>query len=325
MSASHLSFFSVLVFSLVVSNSACSAPPVSASSNAASATSAQAKNGPSTEDIEAAASKKPPSQDLIQVCADWLGKLPDKKTLAKGAIEDNLKICKAAQQLPECHSHNNIPIVHFDRKGARENPEKILVFGLIHGDEYPSGAVARAWTERLLEIDPRNEWRLIPILNPDGMKNRTRVNGRGVDINRNFPSEDWNTLAEKYWKTKTNSDPRRAPGPTANSEIETQCAIKHIEEFKPDLIISIHTPYGVLDFDGPKLSFPEFQGLPWVSLGTFPGSLGRYMWTDRKVPVLTIELKHDLKSALQNFDELQDISGQVALKIRRQQPHSQVQ
>jgi hypothetical protein len=36
--------------------------------------------------------------------------------------------------------------------------------------------------------------------------------------------------------------------------------------------------------------------------------------------VLTIELKHDIASAMQGFDDLQDISGQVALKIKNQSP-----
>jgi hypothetical protein len=78
----------------------------------------------------------------------------------------------------------------------------------------------------------------------------------------------------------------------------------------------VHIPLGVLDFDGPKVkSPPRFTPLPWQSLGNFPGSLGRYMWADRKVPVLTIELKgnEDIKK-LEAFDRLQDISGTVAIQ-----------
>ncbi|MDB9786942.1 hypothetical protein OAB57_02450, partial [Bacteriovoracaceae bacterium] len=88
-----------------------------------------------------------------------------------------------------------------------------------------------------------------------------------------------------------------------------------IGDFDPHFIISIHTPLGILDFDGPKLKFPpKHKKLPWLRLGNFPGSLGRYMWRDAKVPVLTIELKgkHSLKD-LDAIDQLQDISGLVAI------------
>ena len=112
------------------------------------------------------------------------------------------------------------------------------------------------------------------------------------------------------------SDPRRYPGPQAASEPETKCLLKHIDEFKPDIVISVHTPLGVLDLDGPKMKNPPpFKPLPWTSLGNFPGSLGRYMWADRRIPVLTIELKgnEDLKK-LEAFDKLQDISGTIAIQ-----------
>ncbi|MCE3011354.1 MAG: murein peptide amidase A, partial [Proteobacteria bacterium] len=49
--------------------------------------------------------------------------------------------------------------------------------------------------------------------------------------------------------------------------------------------------------------------LPWTSLGHYPGSLGRYMWFERKIPVLTMELKEDLPKTLRPFEELQDIIG----------------
>ena len=157
---------------------------------------------------------------------------------------------------------------------------------------------------------------MIPSANPDGYFKRTRMNANGVDINRNFPTKDWEELALKRWKTKKKSDPRKYPGAAANSQPETQCLVNHIEDFQPDFIISIHTPLGVLDFDGPKnLKLPKFKPLPWISLGNYPGSLGRYMWKERKVPVLTIELNNELAVYnLEKFDRLQDISGTVAIQ-----------
>ncbi len=231
------------------------------------------------------------------------------------------EICAKAARLDGCRSVNGEPIYHFDRAGdpAAKRSQKILVLSLIHGDELHSGSVALSWLQRLQEIQPRNAWRVIPVVNPDGWRARTRTNANGVDVNRNFPSQDWDDLALKYWKSKAGSAERRFPGKSAGSEPETQCAIAHIEGFKPDFVISIHTPLGVLDFDGPKVAMPKFNPLPWVSLGNFPGSLGRYMWVDRKVPVLTVELKNQKLYAKQfeEFDKLQDISGTVALQSEK--------
>ncbi|MCB0406728.1 MAG: succinylglutamate desuccinylase/aspartoacylase family protein [Bdellovibrionales bacterium] len=270
---------------------------------------------PSQESVSGASvqrvlKKQMTQEELQKICLKDLKSFP-------GQYDKNLtdEVCKNVEQLQGCFSRSGKPIYHYNRPARKPGGERILTFALTHGDEVASGAVARGWVNRLSRIDPRNEWRVIPVLNPDGYEKKTRTNGSGVDINRNYPSHDWDDVALKWWKEKKKSDPRRYPGPSAGSEPETECSIQHINDFKPDLIISVHTPLGVLDFDGPRLKFPVFSNLPWISLGTYPGSLGRYMWHDRHVPVMTIELKGNIEKALDKFDQLQDISGQVALTI----------
>lgn len=261
--------------------------------------------GPSAATVAA------PTQTLDQLCMEQMKSLP-------GAYskEDLEVMCKKVQRLDTCQSKDGVPIYHYERIGSDKNPKRIFAKALIHGDETMAGTMARAWMLRLEKIDPRNTWRVIPVANPDGWKAKTRTNGRGVDLNRNFPTADWENQAIAYWKKQARSDPRRYPGEDSASEVETKCLIKHFEEFKPDFLISVHTPLAVLDFDGPKLkSVPPFKPLPWRALGNFPGSLGRYMWADKRVPVLTIELKgnEDLKK-LEAFDHLQDISGTIAIQ-----------
>lgn len=217
--------------------------------------------------------------------------------------------CSQIQVLDGCQSVQKVPIYHYEKKGNHKSKQKILVFSLIHGDEIPAGSVGRFWMERIASIEPRNSWRIVPVLNPDGLKLKTRTNANKIDINRNFPTKDWVEKAQAFWKRDSNSNPRRFPGNMAASEPETQCAVKHIEDFKPDMIVSIHTPLKVLDFDGPTVKPPKFDYLPWKSLGHYPGSLGRYMWFERKVPVLTMELKEDLPASNQPLVQLQDIIG----------------
>jgi hypothetical protein len=239
-----------------------------------------------------------------------------------GKVDDALlqKACEKIKTDDACVSVDGRPIFHYEKFASNADAKKILVFSLIHGDETPAGAVGRYWMERLESFDPRNSWRVVPVLNPDGVQKKTRTNANNIDLNRNFPTKDWDELAKTYWKKQTSANPRRFPGDAAGSEPEVKCALKHIEDFKPDFIVSIHTPLKVLDFDGPKVTFPKYDYLPWKSLGHFPGSLGRYMWFERQTPVLTTELKEDLPATLSPLEKLQDVIGtlvKIELKAKR--------
>jgi protein MpaA len=235
------------------------------------------------------------------------------KSLSKFSGKSDSKVlhtaCEKVDVLPGCESVQGTPIYHYDRKGESKQASKILVISLIHGDETPAGSVGRFWMERLETIAPRNSWRVIPMLNPDGVEKKTRTNANKVDINRNFPTQDWAEKAHTYWQKDNKSNPRRFPGNVAASEPETTCALKHLEDYKPDFVVSIHTPLKVLDYDGPKVKPPKFDYLPWKSLGHYPGSIGRYMWFERHVPVLTMELKEDLPANNSPWLQLQDIIG----------------
>ncbi len=245
------------------------------------------------------------SPTLKQSCIKYL---ENYKSYFKVSVLDS--ICSQVEQHEGCQSHDGEPIFHLDYKSKRSEAKKILVISLIHGDEKQAGDLARFWLERLSKLEARNNWRIIPIGNPDGVKNNTRTNANGVDLNRNFPTADWPTKATTYWEKEAHRSPRRFPGFSAGSESETKCYLKHLEEYKPDFVISIHTPLNVLDFDGPKLKQkPRFEYLPWKSLGNFPGSLGRYLWVERGVPVLTTELKNSLPVTEKSFEQLQDLIG----------------
>lgn len=170
---------------------------------------------------------------------------------------------------------------------------KVLVIGGIHGDEYASISIAFKWMQQLeQERDGRLHWRFIPLANPDGLlrKKSQRQNANGVDLNRNFPSQDWDRLALNYWRNKTYNNPRRFPGNESASEPETIGLIKQIEEFKPDIIVSIHAPYHLLDYDGPSTAPQSIGDLHLHELGVYPGSLGNYGGLDLQLPVVTLEL-----------------------------------
>lgn len=240
----------------------------------------------------------------------------------RAAHRERLEVtCERMKKLSACTSKEGRTIGHVDfdsQSNDARAQKRILVFGLIHGDEPLAGEMAIEWAERLFKlrgekIEARNSWRVVPMLNPDGLERKTRMNASGVDLNRNFPTRDWDADAQNYWKKSGKSDPRRFPGEKANSEAETGCAIAQIKDFKPDFIVSVHTPYHVLDFDGPQMPFPKYKDLPWRALGNFPGSLGRYMWRDYSIPVLTVELGQSMIDAA----NLQDIVGTFAIDASR--------
>jgi len=71
-----------------------------------------------------------------------------------------------------------------------------------------------------------------------------------------------------------------------------------MERMKPDLIVSVHAPYGVLDFDGPHLPPPRLGRLYLDQVGIVPGSLGNYAGVHKGVPVVTVELPNSLRTPL---------------------------
>ncbi|MDP2371934.1 M14 family zinc carboxypeptidase [Rhodoferax sp.] len=173
---------------------------------------------------------------------------------------------------------------------------RVLVIGGMHGDELSSAAMAFHWI-RLAQGPTAGSpqavhWRFIPALNPDGLfaKPAKRVNARGVDLNRNFPTPNWARDSRIYWEKRTGKDPRRWPGHQPLSEPEARFLFEQMGSFKPNLIVSIHAPYGVLDFDGPSVPPSKLGRLYLDQVGIFPGSLGNYGGVHKGIPVVTIEL-----------------------------------
>jgi len=208
--------------------------------------------------------------------------------------------CEAAKlRTTGCTSVKGFPILmtEFSPLEERQPQGRILIVGGTHGDELTSVSMIIRWIEKLnRHHSGLFHWHMVPMMNPDGVLKRgaTRTNGNGVDLNRNMPSDDWELNALKYWVEKGGKDPRKYPGEAASSEPETQWLLDEIESFKPDAIISVHAPYGVVDFDSLVLNTaPKSLGKLHLNLlGTYPGSLGNYAGINLNIPVITLELPH---------------------------------
>jgi protein MpaA len=171
---------------------------------------------------------------------------------------------------------------------------KTLIFSMVHGDEITPLYSAIALID-LLKQKPLFQTHVIiaPLVNPDGFFKRTRTNTHGVDINRNFATQDWKP---------SHHNPRRNTGKHPDSEPETRFQEQLILTTSPHKILSIHAPLNFLDYDGPgtiPIPLPKDyiqacnrlrRRFKAQSGGYFPGSLGNYAG-HLGIPTLTAELQ----------------------------------
>ncbi len=228
---------------------------------------------------------KPVAEDTKKACAlisSKLASISEQECLARGLV-------------PTGHySVEKTPILfkEYPPLEQREPFGRVLMLSGVHGDEYASVSIAFKWLRTLDKYHSGMfHWHVAPLVNPDGLlrAKSQRMNANGVDLNRNLPTPGWEDESVKYWE-KTGYNPRRYPGPTPGSEPETRWLVEKIDEFAPDIIVTVHAPYGIVDYDGPQRPPKRLGGLRLHQLGTFPGSLGRYAGIYKNIPVVTIEL-----------------------------------
>ena len=193
-----------------------------------------------------------------------------------------MKVLKTLKTL-----HNNIiSLLEF----APEKPEKtVLIIGVFHGDEPEGELLINEYLKNIEEKELKNRLLTIPCLNPDGKALKTRQNANKIDLNRNFPTKNWaKTEDEQYFG-----------GEKANSEIETQFVVDVIENNQLDAILSLHTPYKIVNYDGPAKNLAEkiseitgYAVEEDIGYPT-PGSFGTYAGKERNIPTITLELADD--------------------------------
>jgi protein MpaA len=116
-----------------------------------------------------------------------------------------------------------------ERVGGATARRKVLVVGCIHGTECAGIKVAR-----MLPAGcplPYADVRVVPNLNPDGYPRKSRLNARGVDLNRNFGAG---------WRPIGRAGDLQHSGSHPFSEPETRAARRLIEAYRPDVTIWFH-------------------------------------------------------------------------------------
>jgi murein peptide amidase A len=193
--------------------------------------------------------------------------------------------------IPVGESVEGREIKAFVRPGPQDRTT--VVFGGFHGDEPKSVHVARE-LQLLLERDASEGlatgWVIVPVVNPDGLHRRRRRNGNLVDINRNFPTQNWQRGSKRS---------RMFGGASPASEPETKMVMDLIERHRPMRIVSIHSidkGRECNNFDGPGEAIAEamsrLNGYPVAhSIGyPTPGSFGTWAGVERGIATITLEL-----------------------------------
>jgi Zinc carboxypeptidase/Penicillin-insensitive murein endopeptidase len=201
-------------------------------------------------------------------------------------------------QLPmhDNHLHVRLPLVVSERaiigRSVRGRPIKayrlgtprlarrVLVVGNIHGDE-PEGLKV---TQRLIARargHGASLW-VVPTLNPDGLAAGTRHNARGVDLNRNFPSEWDATLG--------------VSGAKPLSEPEARAAARLIRRLRPAVTIWFHQPQHLVRAGGRRSvgvarRYARLTGARFRDLPSPPGSAPGWQNRRMKARSFVVELR----------------------------------
>jgi murein peptide amidase A len=166
------------------------------------------------------------------------------------------------------------------------SPPAILFHGAIHGDE-PLGVycLERLSEELARETLPRETW-IVPVVNPDGLAAARKQNARDVDLNRNFPAASW----------RAEHEPHYFPGEAPGSEPETQALLALIEEIGATRIITLHSPFRTVNYDGPaqalaaRMAAANGYGATHDIGYPTPGSFGAYYGVDLGLEIITLEI-----------------------------------
>ena len=171
----------------------------------------------------------------------------------------------------------------------------IVILASIHGNESIGTPLLNHLSTHLLQ---NSAWTVdrtiycISMVNPDGFVAQTRGNRENIDINRNFPTENFG----RGW----------FHGDAPLESIESEALMRFLLDVQPARVLTLHQPLNGIDYDGPSKALAEelssVSGIRIHKLGSRSGSLGTFLGVEMNIPVITLEISE--KRAALSPDQL---------------------
>ncbi|EHD21195.1 MULTISPECIES: murein tripeptide amidase MpaA [Brenneria] len=184
------------------------------------------------------------------------------------------------------------PLLYFPAELPQQNAG--LIIAGTHGDE--TAAVATLSCALRTLFPGQRHHHVVLAVNPDGCQLGLRANANGVDINRNFPTGNWQPGSTVYrWNSAADKrDVALSSGETPASEPETKALCTLIEKLNPAWVVSFHEPLACIE-DPQNSPLGQWLArqfdLPLVASVGYdtPGSFGSWC-AERRLPCITAEL-----------------------------------
>lgn len=180
----------------------------------------------------------------------------------------------------------------------------VVFVGGLHGNEKSSTITLNSWVDELersaQNIPSDKTIIVIPNTNPDGYAVSSRLNANGVDLNRNFPSNNWQTGVYVPRSTFLES----GGGSVPLSEPESSSLADYLVRVSPRLVLTYHATAGAVISNGAgdasslaktyaqKSGFDNYEQDHEDAIFNYPttGELEDWLRDKRATPTLLVEL-----------------------------------
>lgn len=181
---------------------------------------------------------------------------------------------------------------------------KIVFIGGLHGNEKSSVLTLNSWIDELernyQNIPADKSIVVIPNTNPDGYIASSRLNANNIDLNRNFPSSNWQSAVHIPGGIYLEN----GGGANALSEPESSAVANYLIGASPRLVLTYHATAGAVIYNGSgdssalstiysdKSGYSNLSSAEEDGLFNYPttGEMEDWLRDKRNVPTMLVEL-----------------------------------